>query len=119
MKTTYRRTRCLLFEQLAARHVMATMTWLGTVSDDWHTAGNWSSSSIPDNGDTAVISGGTLAIHADQTKDVALEIKAGSSTISLNGFDFTYRELTVRDIAPACRARIRPATNLPAVVDVR
>ena len=48
------RTRCPHVEHLDTRIVPAMMTWTGSVSGQWMTAGNWASDTVPQAGDDLV-----------------------------------------------------------------
>ncbi|HMP20497.1 MAG TPA: hypothetical protein PKC39_06015 [Ferruginibacter sp.] len=42
-----------------------TSTWTGALSNDWHTAGNWSCNTVPDENTDVIINTGTPVISAD------------------------------------------------------
>jgi fibronectin-binding autotransporter adhesin len=62
MRHLRRRTRLLQLEPLEARHLLATLTWVGGIDGGWNSidAGNtnWASNQLPTSGDTLVFPAG-------------------------------------------------------------
>jgi RHS repeat-associated protein len=81
-------------EQLEERAAPAVVTWTGAAGDGlWSTANNWSSGSVPGNGDDAVITGNVSVTHSSGSDTIntltlgtgaTLQI-TGASTINLQG----------------------------------
>jgi hypothetical protein len=114
MKKLQFRRRRLAVEHLENRRVLAAdIRWLGTISDDWHTGGNWSGGAVPNDGDTAILEGGTIALHAHQTKNVKLRATVGGTTLSLSNFDFQYDRIDVGSDLLTSLVVLGPGSVLP------
>lgn len=89
------RHRRLRTELLELRCVLADITWLGAIDDNWHAPGNWSTGTVPGDGDVAIFQGGSATLYANQNNDVSIQSTKGASTLHLNGFAFVYEVLEV------------------------
>ncbi len=77
----------LLLPGLAATSLAQTI-WTGSVSSDWNTTANWSTTAVPGSGDNVVIPSGTTNAPVLSTTNVArtVEVQSGASfTISSTG----------------------------------
>jgi hypothetical protein len=84
-----------------ANEAGTTYTWTGAVDSNWSNPANWTPSAIPQSGDTAVISSGTLnspTISTGNTTGVQIELgdaDGGSVTLGAASVNFTKASLTV------------------------
>jgi alpha-L-arabinofuranosidase len=81
------RSHPLRFECLETRRMLAAVTWTGTVSSDWETAGNWSDDAVPSSSTGVAIqsSEANVTIGSGETASVgSLTIDPGA-TLSLTG----------------------------------
>ncbi len=75
---------------------VATVTWNGSISNDWNTAGNWSPAVVPTSGDTVVIPNGVgitfQPVLFSNVTVAGLTIDSGS-TLTLSGFNLSVTPL--------------------------
>jgi hypothetical protein len=64
------------------------LTWTGTVSNDWHTAGNWNLSRIPNEKSHVIINGSTpnpCTVNNPQARAASLQVRSGATvTVPIN-----------------------------------
>ncbi|TAD82344.1 MAG: hypothetical protein EAY75_16605 [Bacteroidetes bacterium] len=68
--------------------VLETATWLGTVSNNWHTAGNWSTGKVPSEKTHVLVPAGTTnpcVISAANAMAASLQAKPGANVQATNG----------------------------------
>ena len=71
-----------------AHEAGTTYTWTGAVDSNWSNPANWTPNAIPQSGDTAVISSGTLnspTISTGNTTDVQIELGTFGRRLSYFG----------------------------------
>jgi autotransporter-associated beta strand protein len=78
--------RSLGLERLEERVVPATDTWLGSISGNWNTAGNWSLNRVPIAGDDLVFGSGGSALNRNTVDNLRSGIAFNSVTISAAGY---------------------------------
>jgi hypothetical protein len=67
-------------------------TWVGTISNDWHTAANWNTNSIPTEKTHVIINTGTpntCAINNTLAKAASVQLKNGATILVANNNDLT------------------------------
>ena len=72
-------------ELCEGRTLLSAVLWTGGAgTDDWDTAANWSTDSLPGSGDNVTIPAGATVVHSDSDSD-SIDSLTSSGTLSITG----------------------------------